>query len=149
MVELVEVVGVRVAGERAVEAVDPAVVRAGQPPSGVAGRLEHERRAAVLAGVVEGAHRAVVLAHEHDRADDRRRDAAKSPGLGQLVSVGDEQPRAPEDVLALQVIHGRIAVAPAGTNGSTGNPSGYCVRAASSPGLARIASIADVCTTPP
>ena len=109
-VEVGEVTGVRVAGQRAVEAVDPAVVRAGEAAAGVAGRLQDERRAPVLARVEERPHTPVVLA-DQDHRTGHRVEAQEVARLRQLVEVGREQPRAPEDVLALQVVDGVVAVA--------------------------------------
>ena len=86
------------------------MVRAGEPPSGCARRLGDERRAPVLAGVVERADLPVVAADEHDGLAQLDHLEVR-PRLGQLVGVRHHQPAASEDLLVLERREPGIGVA--------------------------------------
>ena len=95
---------------RAVEAVAPAVVLAGELAHGPLDLftrvvVPHQLVAAVPAHVVEGAHLAVlVLHHEDRRARGVDLPGEVAAGLGELFDAADVQPGAAEDRLALELV---------------------------------------------
>jgi hypothetical protein len=108
-VGLVEVLALGDADERAGRVVDPAVVRAREAAGAAPRRRSDERRAAVLADVVEGGERPVGLAGDDDDLAVALERHPVAGVLGLLAAAG-EDPAAPEDALALQLEAHRIGV---------------------------------------
>ena len=113
--DAVEVLGVEVlalghADERARRVVDPAVVRTGEPAGAAALQLADDRRATVLAHVVERGERAVGLAG--DRRPSRRgpRTSIQSPAFATCGRPAGEDPVLAEDALTLELEADRVGV---------------------------------------
>jgi hypothetical protein len=93
----------------ALEGVAPRVVDAGERAALLPEVLLAQHGAAVAADVVEAAQLAVVAAHDEDRlADDV--DAEPRSGLGSLVGAARDEPRAEEDLLALELVDREVVV---------------------------------------
>jgi hypothetical protein len=94
----------RHAERRAVEPIRPRVVRAAEQAPGVAALVADEPGALVGTAVVEHAHRAVGLAHHHQRAAGDL-DGDVVAGFRHLARVADIVPRRGEEAALLERVH--------------------------------------------
>ena len=112
LVEPRDLVHVRRADQRAIERVGPRVVGALNRLGKTSALRLAQPGAAVAAHIVEGAHRAVLTAHDDDALAAGGADRVV-PGLGELGGAADADPAPREDALPLFGPDlGRVVVAP-------------------------------------
>ena len=110
------------ADERAVEVVDPGVIRALEADR-LAARLLDDRRAAMAADVVEAAQDAVAAADDDERlVVDLGQEVG--PGRRGVRLAPDDDPVAPEPLVPLELVDRRVVI------GATGQQRGGPVRLA-------------------
>src|SRR5262252_2928281 len=102
-------VHLRRAGERSIEAISPAMVRAGNEPA-IAFAFE-QRRAAVPAGIGEGADAVFAIAQNDERHTSKGQGEIIA-GLPQPVCGADEVPNLVPDALHLAMVERWRGVAP-------------------------------------
>ena len=120
--EVLEVVGVLGTDERAIQVVDPGVVRALEA-DGLAARILDHGRPTVTADVVEAAEHVVATAHDDERLVVDGGQEVRAGRSGILLAP-DDDPVAPEPLLAFEVEDRRVVV------GATGQQRGGAVRLA-------------------
>jgi len=108
-VDRAEIGGVRHAQQLAVEIVAPTVIRAAEPAGGLAARTEHQRRAAMAAGIDEPLDHAVLGARDQDRGAEFV-DVEEVARLRQIARQAGDERQPVEDGAQFLFIQHRVVI---------------------------------------